>query len=451
VADAEVSLNSDPYFADHALQGIGILPAVIGLEALAQAVCAMHGAQQHYSFEQVEFSRPITLPSASSRTLRLLALAHTNNTTTVALRSSETHFAIDHLRAVFRTGSAAETDSRGAAPSWRMTQDPAANLTLFDPDAHLYGISLFQAGRFRRLKGYEVLSARTCRAEVPADGTSTWFARDFPPELLLGDPGARDAALHALQACVPHARVLPISVERVETSRLATDQPHWVQAIEQQSLGDGYLFDLEILDRSDRVLESWKGLRLRQIEPVPVHAWSPALLGPYIERRVGELLPQSNICVQVEDGPSVGGNREESQRIHRPDGRPVIDKPGYISFADTGDLRLLISSRSTVGCDVEPAQDRSQEIWRGLLGVEGWRLALILGAAYPLCDACTLVWAARESLRKVGLVGEQPLSAISQSDDGWAVLSSGRFKIPAFVMTMKGAPERIAVAIAVEG
>ena len=27
----------------------------------------------------------------------------------------------------------------------------------------------------------------------------------FPPDLVLGDPGERDAALHAIQACIPHA------------------------------------------------------------------------------------------------------------------------------------------------------------------------------------------------------------------------------------------------------
>lgn len=447
VVDAELSASSDPYFADHTLQNVGLLPAVLGLEALAQAAHALHGDRQRFSFEQVAFARPVTLQHGSSRALRLLALDRGDGTVDVALRSNETDFCIDHFRAIVRadTSSVASSSERhriSADASAEFLDSPA-----FDPEVELYGSALFQAGRFRRVKAYTTLSARRCRAEVAADGTSTWFARDFPSELLLGDPGARDAALHALQACIPHARVLPISVDRIETSRLAPDRSHWVHAIERERKDDEYLFDLVIVDQEGRLEESWSGLRLRRLEPIPPHPWAPALLAAYLERRVGELIPRADIEVRVECG-----QRGRWHGCHRADGRPERDDEFHVSVADAGDLRLLVSSTSTVGCDLESPQERSAEIWRGLLSHAGWQLAEQLQAHFALADhdARTVVWAVRESLRKAGLVGEPSLSAVTGSEDGWILLRSGRFHIPAFVTTLNAPPERVAIAIAVE-
>ena len=45
VADAELSTSSDPYLADHLLDGDLLLPAVLGLEAMAQAGLALTGAR----------------------------------------------------------------------------------------------------------------------------------------------------------------------------------------------------------------------------------------------------------------------------------------------------------------------------------------------------------------------------------------------------------------------
>ena len=41
-----------------------------------------------------------------------------------------------------------------------------------------------------------------------------WFPLRAADDLLVGDPAVRDAALHALQVCVPHRRVLPVAARR---------------------------------------------------------------------------------------------------------------------------------------------------------------------------------------------------------------------------------------------
>ena len=54
------------------------------------------------------------------------------------------------------------------------------------------------------MRGYRLLKAKECVAEITADDGAAWFGPYLPAEFVLGNPAARDAALHAIQACIPH-------------------------------------------------------------------------------------------------------------------------------------------------------------------------------------------------------------------------------------------------------
>ena len=62
-----------------------------------------------------------------------------------------------------------------------------SNLNL-DPERDLYGGILFHAGRFRRLRGYQHLSAKECIAEIAPAAEISWFGPYLPDALVLGDP-----------------------------------------------------------------------------------------------------------------------------------------------------------------------------------------------------------------------------------------------------------------------
>jgi enediyne polyketide synthase len=53
IADAELSTRTDPYLSDHIFQGTPLLPAVMGLEAMAQVAAALCGANRPPVFEDV--------------------------------------------------------------------------------------------------------------------------------------------------------------------------------------------------------------------------------------------------------------------------------------------------------------------------------------------------------------------------------------------------------------
>jgi enediyne polyketide synthase len=321
VADIAVSADSDPYLSDHVFRGEPLFAAVVGLEAMAQAAAAVTGAKRLPVFEQVELLRPVAVARGRSTTLRLAALVRAPGRVEVALRDRSTGFAADHFRAVCRfdlggldegslaTATAADAANARSTGTWtagtalRPSEPPAiavARLAI-DPQRDLYGGILFQQGRFRRLGGYRRLRATECLAEIVPDGSAAWFGRYLPAALLLGDPAARDAAIHGIQACIPQAQLLPVGIERILAGRLAADEPLLFAARERRRDGDIFVYDLDILAADGSLRERWQGLRLRAVDRTRLPAaWSAPLLGPYLERRLQELFPEADLRVALE-------------------------------------------------------------------------------------------------------------------------------------------------------
>src|SRR6185503_7966615 len=108
------------------------------------------------------------------------------------------------------------------------------------PERDLYGSILFHKGRFRRLRAYLNLEATSCLAEISQDGKTEWFGQYLPSSLALGDPAVRDAAIHAIQACIPHATLLPIGADRVEIAGAQVSGPIFVSARERSREGNTF-------------------------------------------------------------------------------------------------------------------------------------------------------------------------------------------------------------------
>lgn len=476
VADVEISADTDPYLADHVFRGERLFPAVMGMEAMVQAAVALTGARELPVLESVELARPVVVSAGGTATVRVAALVRGPGRVEVALRCDATGFAVDHFRAVCDFTPGAKTGGAKTAGAGNGGAPPEAGSLLvaasgpplaLSPGADLYGGLLFHQGRFRRLQAYRRLSARECLAEIAPDGATAWFGHFLPPDLLLGDPGARDAALHGIQASIPHATILPIGVDRLEVGCLGVTEPWFLAARERRRDGDLFVYDLEILDAGGRVAERWHGLRLKAVEraPAPV-AWRVPLLGPYLERRLEELLPGVPLRVAVEQG-SGNGRRErsdaalrrllglgEGERVHRrPDGRPESPGEGWVSVAHAGELVLAVAGRGPVGCDLEPVAGRPPETWRDLLGDERGRLAQLLveeGGDDPDV-AATRVWAAAECLKKAGALHGAPLVLDATSGDGWRLLRAGGFTVGTLVTRVAGFDQPLALAVLAQG
>ncbi len=456
VVDAELSMTTDPYLEDHIFRGERLLPAVMGMEAMAQVSMALMQTNEPPSFEQVRFERPVVVGESETNTIRIAALVRAPGCVKVVVRSSQTGFQVDHFRAVCRMGS--------AQPEPAQRPVDIAKRVDVDPVHDLYGKVLFHRGRFRRLRGYRSLRTTECSAEITSDGNVNWFGRYLPGGLVLGDPGARDAAIHAVQACVPQVALLPVGVERITGSLTGHIGELYVHAQERERLADGFVYDVELTDTEGLVRERWERLHLHAINGTEFKGpWPAGLLAPYIERCLLELIPGAAVSVAFErEGTSA--RRDRSTRaiesalgtgcvIRRADGKPEACDGRHVSASHSGDLTMGVAGRSPVGCDLELIVTRPPGIWSDMLGVERFKLAEIISreTEETLDVAATRVWTSLECLKKAGAGTTAPLIFTGVMPNGWTRLASGELKIVSGVLKTEGVKEDLAIALLTGG
>jgi enediyne polyketide synthase len=346
----------------------------------------------------------------------------------------------------------------------RLGDHEGGNETLpLDPRREMYGGVLFQTGRFARVQGYRLLRATESLAVVAGGPDAEWFGPYVPAALVLGDPGARDAFIHSIQACVPHATLLPTAVRRIVPGDLGAGGPWTVHARERLREGDRFVYDLEVAGQDGRILERWEGLDLRALpgdrSPDP---WPWPLLGPYLERRAGDLLGGPGLRVALMENGSASRAAATELAVsralgraaalsHGSNGRPEIAaEPGVsISASHSGRMTLAIEGAGPVGCDVESVVTRPEGLWRELLGCSHFELARRLAqeSATDFAVAATRVWAAHECLRKAGWIGDVPLLLSERTPDGWTVFASGSLGVATYAPLVGTARERIVLAL----
>jgi len=458
IVDAKLSAESDPYLNDHVVQKQKLFPAVLGMEAMAQIAMALTGSTVPPTFEQLRFTRPVGVPDQNPTSIRLAALRRGPDTVEVCLRSEETDFQVDHFRAICRFS--AHTDSGTS----RLALAPTAfDLLALDPQKDLYQRILFHQGRFCRLRGYRLLKAKECIAEITADDSATWFGPYLPAKFLLGNPAARDAALHAIQACIPHRRILPTGIDELNIRRSETGV-RFVRARERERHGDDFIYDVELTSADGEVIERWTGLHLRAVELMSSHreaGWPEALLSPYLERRFEELLHQSvRVALERDPGEKRPARTDivilhalgKSERIwRRPDGRPVASESEGVSAAHAGHFTLAVAGADGVACDLEAIITRSESVWQDLFGADNFLLARRISREQSegLDIAATRLWTVIECLKKAGLSAQSPLMFDSSTADGWVLFRSGGLTIASGIGTVRNEPNPLAVAVAV--
>jgi enediyne polyketide synthase len=413
VSDMRLSPGTDLYLEDHCFHGQLLFPAVIGLEAMAQAAFAVSGGRTPVRFENVRFLRPIPV-SKDGETVRIAALARSGDEIEVAVRTGQTAFQTDHFCAVCRLDSAQTPAGRRELP---VVGPGTANAAV------LYESILFHRGRFRRAARFLEIHSRTCLVELaPARDGEEWFSGYLAGTFLLGDAGARDAAIHAIQACIPSSTVLPVAVDRIEMTG-SLGGARYAAALEAGQDESTFTYDVDILDADGRCLEQWRGLKLQVVAAAPLPRPIPAaLVAPYLERRA-EALMGAGLRVEFGRGRRNGA------------GRSVAGSAAY-----SGEYKLALRAGGSVGCDLERVEARPPDKWRSLLGSERFLLAQQLAAEMgsDLHVAATRVWTAIESLKKAGFAEDTPLLFDSRTADDFVVLKAGAVSIATLASEFEG-------------
>jgi enediyne polyketide synthase len=464
VTDVELSTTTDLYLEDHKFRGERLLPAVVGLEAMAQVAMAVTARDHRPHFENVQLERPIVVPEKAPLKIRIAALVQESGKVDVVLRSEETAFQVDHFRATCHFNDQPLEKREYPLHLAEPMVEQSGRIDL-DPVHDLYGSILFHRGHFQRVRRYYHLRATECIAEIAPHAGEGIFAHYLPSELVLGDFTSRDAVIHCIQACIPHARLLPIAVEEIRFApgHLHPEQTRFVYARERFRLGDVFIYDVEVRTAHGDIEEQWRGLQLRQIETLqPGAPWKEALLGPYIEWKLSEFFPEASIELVIQNYPALERQTRSDQAFHsllgsavavqrRPNGKPaVMEKYAPIlSASHHGHLTLATISSQPIGCDLESVTSQSTLQWQNLLGAERYRLASFIAsqAGEELHTSAARIWAASECLRKVSAMVNTPLTFWTMKEDGWVLLRTGSFVVATYITSLHDREERVVFAI----
>jgi enediyne polyketide synthase len=427
---------------------------------MAQAAAALWGSLERPTFKDIEFNHPVVVSDTATLPIRLAALVRRPGVVEVVLRSAETGFQVDHFRALCEFGPSRNGFSSGA--NGLRNYGSSVQRMALDPGRDLYGSILFQSGRFRRLDNYRHLSALECLAEIAPDGHTAWFIHHLPGDLLLGDPGSRDAALHAIQACIPHRTVLPVAAASIHFAerRALSSEPLFISARERSRSDSTFIYDLDILGADGVIRERWRGLKLKAVgEPMPGPRHE-ALLRPYMERRVGDLIQGSEVSIALQRDDSPDRQLRSDRAIkaalgmpvvitRRVDGKPEAQAARSVSAAHCGDLTIAVAGPAPVGCDFEQVEDRPPGVWRALLGEARIELAQLIESRTRESGgiSATRVWSAGEALKKVGAPITAPLVFVSATPDGCVSLASGKFKVVTFVTQLREREGKFVIAV----
>ncbi len=394
----------------------------------------------------------------------------------VVIRCSDTSFSVDHFSATVRwlpdeqpDPELSGTEAGAAGPGRAGLKSDLPGVPI-DPGRDLYGGMLFQGKRFQRVLGYQAMAATSCVAEISTVPADSWFSAFLPAGLLLGDPGARDAFMHAIQCCVPNATLLPEGVARIYPGAPRDGTMKVVLAAsERHRDGDSYTYDLDVRDPDGVLVERWEGLRLRAVRKQDGSGpWVPALLGPFLERQLAEFWPQPPQVVVEPDGSQRARSRDGRRRQtatalsrilgrravvrYRRDGRPEVDAEVSVSVSHNAGLTLAAAMEGQIGCDAEVVASRVTDEWVLLLGEERHALAELVARerGEDLAVSATRVWGAIECLRKIGRALPGPVTLGESAPGGWVLLRADTASIATFVTHVRNEAAPVVFAILIE-
>jgi enediyne polyketide synthase len=434
VVETELSGGRDLYAADHRIGGAMVFPAVLGLEAMAQVATALAAGGTPVAIEAVAFPQAVVIPDDGVTRIRIMALADEGGRIEVAIRAEDDAFAVERMRATIVFDSVARSANGAALPG---AAQPAAVRSVVSLDAlPLYGPLFFQGERFRRVRWFSHVSARRIAATLSPRCAVDWFSSFEAQQLVLGNPGARDALLHALQAAVPHRRVIPVSVDRFGLH--GGGHPVRLEAVERDATEDRFVFDILARDAAGAVVESWEGVTFRAISYVDdagkVVASVPALAAAYVERIARAALREDSIEVALVFGRQLAREERRGRAIAalgldgrvftRSDGKPFLvgcDPQLSLSIAHRDGVTLAVKALGNIGCDIEAVADWSAATSSSSspLSPSAQALAAELAAdVEPLAVAAARVWGVYETALKQTQLSERCWKTDRRGRDG---------------------------------
>ncbi|UZR29770.1 type I polyketide synthase [Methylococcus mesophilus] len=436
----QVSLDTrhDLYLADHDYRGSLLLPTVMGLEAMAQAVLRVAGSAETavVRIEDIRLERPIVVSRERPQRIeiRALALERTEVSDPVVVEASihaeQTGMEPAHFAARFVLGR-----RRDAAAG--ETALPPRQLLGIVPKIDLYGGVLFQGPLFQRISGVESLDDSHVVFVTEAKGETIrnpeGFSDTVRAPLVLGDPFYRDTLLQAAQISLTPEVCLPVRIGRIDLySGDAPGASYRAEAKVVGRNGSRILGEVTVFDGQNRVIERITGYEVQRLDrradlPTPAQLLARANLSddPALQSEADQRAREFGLSapsVIVRNIPNLHASKRDRRRvICRPVFHAAVREAGLRFAVDTSHLEVrwletgkpvLYRSHSRSGTDAAG----------GLMEPEAAFAPLEVSLSH---DDEVLLCVAGMGLQGCDLVGP-----IQRSRDQWrAMLNAGLFAL----------------------
>jgi hypothetical protein len=252
-------LKVRPWLRDHCFNDRVILPAVEAIRLLAAAAQVRHPAVSVQVMEEAKFSKFLEIPPDQDEIdirVDVLAMADGRVQTRLLTRKQ--------LKTMRRLTGHCELIFGGGAEIGPVPEQPVRDTNpVVEVSAERIYRELVPFGpTYRTLRGQVRLGQDWAQGRLHTPDVSV----DFPP---IGSPFSLDGAMHA--ACVHGQRIVdfvPFPVgfaQRIITLPTMPDEDYVIKADLRFFVADELVYDLLILDRSDRIRERIMGLRMRDV------------------------------------------------------------------------------------------------------------------------------------------------------------------------------------------
>lgn len=408
IATAELSVPTDRALREHRIQEMPVLPAVLVLEASAQAASALRPEQRWTKFSDLVIQRPVSLPNVGDRAmLTVVAAEHDADADDLAVRITAGGSDVATLRA--------SCHDQNSQKSHTIDDDSDCESRCTDfsgTDSALYGPLFFHEGAFRRVISVDKVTASSVKARLDSSSTR-WFSPFLPQQLSLGDPGLLDTSIHTLQACYPQQQLLPVAADSVTVHNA---QPVGVCQLTAQELparGETLRFDVDVTDSRGAAVLSWRGLALQPSHAIDSPPVDLPLIAPMLVREARKLGWAGLDAVVTEAGRGADDALAGVGRSCRadPSGRLSSDS-GHASSSTSQRWRITawsVDHRVGVDWEISPTLTPALPLqFKELLAGFG---------AVPEKRAEMLMWTALEACKKTGCSFDG-LTVTSCSDEG---------------------------------
>ena len=291
VSDVTISRADDLFLDNHVFNGQYVFPTVMIMEGIAQCCRALAGPLAQLTFEDFAIHHSIFVPAEGSTTIRFTVTRTGRNRFRASVRSEDSNFSVACFETTVLGGAAGAVPEETAPPA----QPLPAPLPI-DAQADFYDDLLFHHGPFRRIAAFYGLSSTGADALTVPEFTGRWFGDFVDQELLLGDAGLNDAAIHCHQVCRPGFNLLPTGVARVVFREFAAAGPLRIQTRELREEGNDTIIDVVVYNGAGEPVQEWRELRLTRVSGTAFSgAWNPLLLATQLEYRLRPALREHGL------------------------------------------------------------------------------------------------------------------------------------------------------------